>query len=101
MLIHSFNEYLRDGRTFHGSAGHTRQKTKPTEQVGSKSALGDLPGGPVVRTPHCSGGMGLIPGWGIRIPHPEQYVQKKKREDKDKDTNELTYIWNLEKPPNL
>ena len=45
--------------------------------------------------------MGLIPGWGIRIPHPEQYVQKKKREDKDKDTNELTYIWNLEKPPNL
>lgn len=30
------------------------------------------------------------------IPHPEQYVRKKKREDKD--TNELTYIWNSRKP---
>ena len=30
----------------------------------------DFPGGPVVRTlPSSGGGTGLIPGWGIKIPH--------------------------------
>ena len=83
LLIHSFNEYLRDGRTLAWKRrAHTRQKTKPTKQVGPKSALGELPGGLVVRTPHCSGDMGLISGWGIRIPHPSSVFKKTKEKKK-------------------
>ena len=30
----------------------------------------DFPGGPVVKTsPSNAGGAGLIPGWGVKIPH--------------------------------
>jgi len=30
----------------------------------------DFPGGPVVKNPPCNAGdMGLIPGWGTKIPH--------------------------------
>ena len=31
----------------------------------------DFPGGPVVKNPPCiAGNVGLIPGQGIKIPHP-------------------------------
>ena len=35
--------------------------------------LGDFPGGPVVKTsPSKAGGVGLIPGRGVKIPHASQ-----------------------------
>ena len=38
--------------------------------VASKCRTGDLPGGPVVKTPHftCTG-CSSIPVWGTKIPH--------------------------------
>ena len=35
-----------------------------------KPGLRDFPGGPVVKNPPCNAGdVGLIPGWGTKIPH--------------------------------
>ena len=41
---------------------------------------GNLPGGPVVKTPHfhCRG-LGFDPGWGTKIPQAAQGGQKKKK----------------------
>ena len=38
-------------------------------------ALGDFPGGPVVKNPPSSAdGEGLIPGWGTKIPHATEQL---------------------------
>ena len=35
-----------------------------------KASAGGFPGGPWVKTsPSNAGGMGLIPGWGAKMPH--------------------------------
>ena len=35
-----------------------------------------IPSCPVVKAPHCRGeGSGLLPGWGIKIPHAELGVK--------------------------
>ena len=35
-----------------------------------KSKSRDFPGGPVIKTsPSSTGGVGSIPGWGVKIPH--------------------------------
>ena len=40
----------------------------------------DFSGGPVVKTPaSTAGSMGLIPGWGIKIPHGVAPPEKKKK----------------------
>ena len=42
-------------------------------------------------SPSIAGGMGLIPGWGTRIPHAEQHSQKRnKNQDKNNQTNKKT-----------
>ena len=39
-----------------------------------------FPGSPVVRALYfTAGGMGLIPGWGTKIPHAAEHGQKKKK----------------------
>ena len=38
-----------------------------------KTQFCDLPGGPVIKTsPSDAGGVGLIPGQGVKIPHVSQ-----------------------------
>ena len=38
----------------------------------------DIPGGPVVETlPASANDAGLIPGWGVKIPHASQPKKKK------------------------
>ena len=42
----------------------------PEKKRRYKSEPGDFPSGPVVKTlPSNAGGVGLIPGWGAKIPH--------------------------------
>ena len=39
-------------------------------------------------SPSIAGGMGLIPGWGTRIPHAEQHSHKRnKNQDKNNQPN--------------
>ena len=39
--------------------------------------MGNLPGGPVVKTlPSSAGGVGSIPGWGDEIPHAKKLEHK-------------------------
>ena len=38
----------------------------------NKKTSGDFPGGPIVRTFRCSGGVGLIPSREAKIPHALQ-----------------------------
>ena len=39
------------------------------------SSIRDFPGGPVVKNPPCNAGhVGLIPGWGTKIPHATEQV---------------------------
>ena len=57
-----------------------------------KGDVGDLPGGPVVKTsPSNAGSTGSIPGQGAKIPHasgPKNQNIKQKQYD-------ITYIWTL------
>ena len=40
------------------------------KSTGTKSLLGDFPGGPRVKNPPLNAGnTGLIPDWGTKIPH--------------------------------
>ena len=49
--------------------------------------MGELPGGPVVRILYFHyQGVGLIPGWGHKILHATQLIQKKKKKI-------YIYIW--------
>ena len=48
-----------------------------------KGKYWDFPGSPVVKTlPSNAGGMGLIPGWGAKIPHAVWCGQKLKKKGK-------------------
>ena len=43
-----------------------------------KSKLGDVPGGPMVKTPSASaGGVRSIPGWGAQIPYASRPKNQK------------------------
>ena len=51
-------------------------------QSGTKSKSWDFPGGPVAKIlPTSARGIGLIPAWGVEIPHaswPEKQQQQQK-----------------------
>ena len=66
-----------------------RADTLPLSHLGSleeSTFFWDFPGGPVVKIqPSNAGGMGSIPGWGIKIPHAAwcgQNIKKKEKKEK-------------------
>ena len=73
-----------------GAAGHYMKDSK-VDGIITVTAFGcgpdslmierimrNFPGGPVAKTPHFNAGsMGLIPGWGTKIPHAPWCSQKK------------------------
>ena len=60
LLTREKQEHFNDGRRASPSGRHYNQK----------HICRDFPGRPVVKTlPSNAGGMGSIPGWGVKIPH--------------------------------
>ena len=69
-----------------------------SERIFKNKCIRDFPGGPVVRTLHfhCQD-LGLLPGWGTRIPHASKYDQKKKVSNKmESETAAMNFLYSLD-----